>query len=41
MDRQTARIADIGNVVEQFKRVDEFFACRKPALQLEAEQAAE
>src|SRR5687767_14751566 len=41
VNREAARIADIGDVVEQLQRVDEVPAGGLAALQLEADQAAE
>ena len=41
MDRQRARIADVGHVVEQLERIDEARARLRAALQLEADQPAE
>ena len=40
MDRQAARVADVGDVVEQLQRVDELAPGLGAALQLEADQAA-
>ena len=41
MDGEAARVADIGDVVEQLQRVDEAPSRFLAALDLEAEQAAE
>ena len=41
MDRERAGIADIGDVIEHIKRVDEPAARIAPALQLESEQRAD
>src|SRR6185369_10147908 len=41
MDRQAARVADIGDVVEQLESVDEAAPGLLAALELEADQAAE
>src|SRR5688500_11516715 len=40
MDRQAARIADIGDVVEELERVDELATGLAAVLQLEADQPA-
>ncbi len=40
MDGEAARVADIGDVVEQLQRVDEFAARVRAARQFEAEQPA-
>ena len=41
MDGEAARIADIGDVVEQLERIDEAPPGLVPALELEPDQAAE
>ena len=41
MDREAARIADVGDVIEQLQRIDEAPAGLLAALDLEADQAAE
>ena len=40
MDGKTARVADIGDVVEELQPVDEAPACLAPACQFEADKAA-
>src|SRR3546814_8333445 len=40
MDRQAARIAQVGDVIEELQRVDEAAPCRYAASQLEADQLA-
>ncbi len=40
VDGEAARVADIGDVVDQLQRVDELLAGREAALPLEAAQAA-
>ncbi len=37
MDREAARVADIGDVIEQFQGIDEAAAGIKAALDLEAD----
>src|SRR3954468_20010786 len=41
MDRQRARVADVGDVVEQLQDIDEGTAGRRPAGKLKADQGAE
>src|SRR4029453_18879894 len=41
MDGEAARIADVGDVVEQLQRIDELAAGLLAALQLEADETAE
>src|ERR1700735_4640399 len=40
MDGERARVADVGDMVEEFERVDELAPRRAPTLRLEANQAA-
>src|SRR5690606_13432954 len=41
MDRQAARVADVGHVEEQLQRVDEATSRFPPFLELEADEATE